>query len=78
MDIISYTRHLGTQYYSYGHEPEDIKWRLKHEKCPGRVRYNRYNNVESTCKIMKEICTKKNCVFEYFKTFKTIDELFEI
>jgi len=56
-------------------KPEDIKWRKKHEDCPGRIVGN------NECRLSKNYCTQKNCIFEYFKkskTGKTIDELFEI
>lgn len=55
--------------------PEDRKWRMKHEDCPGRIFGNR------ECRLSKNYCTKENCIFEYFGKWNregSIDALFDI
>jgi len=54
---------------------QDRKWRMKHDNCPGRI----YGSEE--CRLSKNYCTKKNCIFMYFGNRNkegTIDALFDI
>ena len=61
--------HISTFYMKQ--PPEDREWRMKHEDCPGHI----FGSKE--CRLSKNYCTKKNCIFMYFRE-GTIDALFDI